>query len=370
MTLMKPHHQHQLPSPLLDGLYCEEDGFFDAAAAAEQQVPDGGGEYGVVLEPQDLLWEEDELVSLISKQRAAASKSGGGGGGGDTDVLQLRCSTDCRREAVDWLLRVKAHYGFTALTCVLAVNYFDRFVSGFDFKEDKPWMGQLAAVACLSLAAKVEETQVPLLLDLQVEDSKYVFEPKTLKKMELLVLSTLQWRMNPVTPISFFDHIIRRLGMNNHLHREFLWRCESLLLCVIADSRFMSFLPSIVAAATMLHVTKEVEACNEEEYRNQLMSVLKVSEDDVIECYELIAELAGWRERSHKRKRPSTQPGSPSGVVDAAFSSDSSNNSWEFASSSSPSSPRHMYKRSRTWDQQMRLPKQNRTFADPISSPH
>jgi cyclin D3 len=60
-----------------------------------------------------------------------------------------------------------------------------------------------------------------------------VFEAKTIQKMELLVLSTLQWRMNPVTPISFFYHIIRRLGLKNHLHWEFLWRCERLNLCVI-----------------------------------------------------------------------------------------------------------------------------------------
>lgn len=67
-----------------------------------------------------------------------------------------------------------------------------------------------------------------------MEESKYVFEAKTIKRMELLVLSTLQWRMNPVTPISFFYHIIRRLGLKNHLHWDFLLRCERLHLSVIA----------------------------------------------------------------------------------------------------------------------------------------
>jgi cyclin D3 len=61
-----------------------------------------------------------------------------------------------------------------------------------------------------------------------------VFEAKTIQRMELLVLSTLKWRMNPVTPISFFDHIIRRLGLKNHLHWEFLWMCERLTLSIIA----------------------------------------------------------------------------------------------------------------------------------------
>jgi cyclin D3 len=48
-----------------------------------------------------------------------------------------------------------------------------------------------------------------------------------------LVLSTLKWRMHPVTPISFFEHIVRRLGLKSRLHWEFMWRCERVLLHVI-----------------------------------------------------------------------------------------------------------------------------------------
>ena len=107
-------------------------------------------------------------------------------------------------KAFEWMLKVNAHYGFSALTVVLAVNYFDRFLSSSCFQRDRPWVSQLAAATCLSLAAKVGETDVPLLLDLQVEETKYVLEAKTILRMELLVLSTLQWKMNPVTPTPFF----------------------------------------------------------------------------------------------------------------------------------------------------------------------
>lgn len=37
-------------------------------------------------------------------------------------------------------------------------------------QQGKAWMIQLLSVACLSLAAKMEETEVPLSLDLQVEE--------------------------------------------------------------------------------------------------------------------------------------------------------------------------------------------------------
>ena len=48
------------------------------------------------------------------------------------------------------------------------------------------------------------KTDVPLLLDLQVEEIKYVLEVKTFQRIGLLMLSTLQWKVNSVTPTSFF----------------------------------------------------------------------------------------------------------------------------------------------------------------------
>lgn len=76
-----------------------------------------------------------------------------------------------------------------------------------------------------------------------MEESKYVFEARTIKRMELLVLSTLEWKMNPVTPLSLVHHIMRRLGFKTNLHWEFLWRCERLLLSVIAGECLNSSLP-------------------------------------------------------------------------------------------------------------------------------
>ncbi|KAJ4966147.1 hypothetical protein NE237_017996 [Protea cynaroides] len=353
--------QRQLESnPLFDALYCEEEHWEEEVGTkehlddAEKETGNGSCLLPLLLLEQELFWEDEELVSLFTKEQ------------------QIHLSIDpalasARREVVEWMLRVIAHYAFCPLTAVLSVNYLDRFLSSFHFQRDKPWMSQLAAVACLSLAAKVEETQVPLLLDLQVEESKYVFEAKTIQRMELLVLSTLQWKMNPVTPISFLDHIIRRLGLKTHLHWVFLRRCERLLLSLLANSRFVRYLPSVLAAATMLHVIDQVEPDNPVEYQNQLMSVLKISKEDLNDCYELIVELTGHGGYSKKRKYESI-PASPSGIIDANFSSDSSNDSWAVASSVT-SSPEPLLKRRRAQEQQMRVPSLNRVFVDVLGSP-
>ncbi|XVF15499.1 hypothetical protein REPUB_Repub09cG0159100 [Reevesia pubescens] len=361
--------QIQSPPLILDGLYCEEEDLGEysfeengSEICGEKTVKKRETFLPLFFIQHDLFWEDDELLSLMSKEK-------------QTHLVYIDVYSDeslvlSRKDALDWIFKVKSHYGFNALTIVLAVNYFDRFISSLKFQKDKPWMGQLAAVACLSLAAKVEETQVPFLLDLQVEESKYVFDSKTIQRMELLVLSTLQWRMNPVTPISYFDHITRRFGLRTNLHWELLCRCERLLLFLIADSRFMVYIPSVLAAATMLHVIKEVEPCHYLEYQKQLIGVLKTCEDKVNACYKLILEFLESHckgNQGHKRKHRSI-PSSPSGVIDASFCCDSSDDSWTMTSSVS-SLPQPLFKRSRPQDQQMRLPSLNRMFVDVLSSP-
>ncbi|PHT68725.1 hypothetical protein T459_28212 [Capsicum annuum] len=154
------------------------------------------------------------------------------------------------------MLQIIGYYGFTDATAILAVNYFDRFVFGFYFQKDKPSMSQLAAVACLSIAAKIEETQVPILLDLQ------------------------------------------RFGFMNKLYLDFLKKCERLILDIalvrnLPDSRILYYTPSVITTIAISFVVNEIESYNATEYQNQLMSVLKVGKDNLDECHDLILELIG-----------------------------------------------------------------------------
>ncbi|KAK9756428.1 hypothetical protein RND81_01G096500 [Saponaria officinalis] len=324
--------QSQLETAIDDDvLYCQEDCTFDninMINSTQKSMIDYVDDTKILLFEQDLTWEEDELTNLLSKQEENSMckvKS-------DPSFLGL-----ARKEAVDWMLKVHSHYSFSVLTALLAVNYLDRFMFRFEFQKDKQWMTQLSAVACLSLAAKVEEISVPLLIDFQVEDCKYMFEAKTIQRMEILVLSTLQWKMNPVTPYSFLDYLTRRFPMKDFLCWEFLRRCERILLSTIADSRFMDYLPSVMAAATILHATDCSELCIGEEYQNRLLGVLGINKDKVEECWQLISEVAArsiFRQSSKRKLAP--RPGSPNGVIDASFSSDNSNDSWAVASVSSP----------------------------------
>ncbi|MBA0682965.1 hypothetical protein Goari_024649 [Gossypium aridum] len=381
MAIQQHEQEETYPSFLLDGLYCEEDEVLEEGSSLS-----GCNNVGDI----DLFWEDEELVSLFSKEMELVLLGPENVESKDDEFLTT-VHREVRREAVEWMLKVNAHYGFTTLTAVLSVNYLDRFLSSFCFQRDKPWMIHLVAVTCLSLAAKVEETHVPLLLDLQVEGTKYVFEAKTIQRMELLVLSTLKWKMHPITPLSFLDHIIRRLGLKTHLHWEFLKRCEHLLLCVISDSRSVRYLPSVLATATMMHVIDQVEIFNPVDYQNQLLNVLKKNKEQVNDCCKLILDLSTGPQNqnnacngfffgrtlahhNHHKRKLETVPGSPSGVIDVDFSCDSSNESWVVGqppSSAAPSvssSPEPPFKKRRGQERGMRLTSLNRVFVDIVAN--
>ncbi|WZY79776.1 hypothetical protein YC2023_026160 [Brassica napus] len=128
------------------------------------------------------------------------------------------------------------------------------------FKYDKAWTMQLLAVACLSLAAKLEETSVPrLLIDLQVGHPEFLFVAKSIQRMELLVVNRLEGRLRAITPCSYISYFLRKMSKSD---QEPSNTFISISLQVIASKAkgidFLEFRPSEVAAAVALYVSGEL----------------------------------------------------------------------------------------------------------------
>lgn len=235
-----------------------------------------------------------------------------------------------RVAAVGWAARAAARLGFSALTAALATAYLDRcFLGGGALQlGSQPWMARLAAVACVALAAKVEETRVPALLDLQLlaagaDADAYVFEAKTVHRMELVVLNALAWRMHPVTPFSFLHPVLAAARLD---------QCESVLLAAMTDCRWPRHHPSAWAAAALLVTAGYGSDGGDAE----LLALINAPKDDVAECAKILSGEAapGFMGFAvdNKRKRAAglhSPPLSPSGVIGAAayFSCDSSTSS-------------------------------------------
>ncbi|XP_023739026.1 cyclin-D1-1 [Lactuca sativa] len=224
-----------------------------------------------------------------------------------------------RQDSINWILNAHSHHRFQPITAILSVNYLDRFLSSSaaSLLGNNGWAFQLLSVACLSLAAKMEEPDVPLLLDLQVLESPFIFEPKSVQRMELLVMEKLNWRLRSVTPFDFIYYFIFKLppsSRTNELH--FHSKCSDLIIKTIRVIDFLGFQPSVIAAAAVISAAGEGVDVPESYYE-------KVNKEMVRSCHQLMEEYLvdtcpSAVHKVRKQWRPDQPPPSPDGVLDAA----------------------------------------------------
>ncbi|KFK32810.1 hypothetical protein AALP_AA6G290800 [Arabis alpina] len=265
-----------------------------------------------------------------------------------TDYLKRLRSGDLelrvRNQALDWILKVCAHYNFGPLCICLSLNYLDRFLTSYELPKDKDWAVQLLAVSCLSLAAKMEETDVPQTVDLQVGDPKFVFEAKTIKRMELLVLNTLNWRLQALTPFSFIDYFIDKIS--GHVSENSIYRSSQFILNTTKAIEFLDFRPSEIAAAAAMSVSisGEIKCIDDEKTMSNL---IYVKQERVEKCLNLMRNLteenvSGARLSSPQQPRLAARvvPASPIGVLEATcLSYKSEERTVQSCTNSSQSSP-------------------------------
>lgn len=297
----------------------------------------GGGSDGVPL-------QSDECLALMVGKESQYLPGG--------DYLKRLQSGDldlgARKQAVDWIGQVHAHFSFGPLCAYLAINYLDRFLSAYELPKNKAWTMQLLAVACLSLAAKMEETDVPLSLDFQVGEARFVFEARTIQRMELLVLSTLRWRMQAVTPFSFIDYFLYKINGDQIPFGTSILRSIQFILSTIKGIEFLEFRASEVAAAVAIAVAEETQTIDIETATSVLIQ--HVEKERVLKCIKMVHDMSliGMSFKDTTASVPSV-PQSPIGVLDAAClsykSDDNTVGSCENFSDNSPDAKRRKLNR-------------------------
>ncbi|XVF44968.1 hypothetical protein PTKIN_Ptkin02bG0165800 [Pterospermum kingtungense] len=227
-----------------------------------------------------------------------------------------------RQDSINWILKVHAYYHFSPVTAFLSINYFDRFLSSHSLPQENGWPFQLLSVACLSLAAKMEEPEVPLLLDLQVFEPRFVFQPKTIQRMELRVMATLNWRLRSVTPFDYLHHFISKLPSRSTLSPDSFSSVFSassdLILSTTRVIDFLPFTPSTMAAAAVLCAAGE----SFEFPAADVFFHESVNKEMVRSCQQLMEEYLidtcpSARLKELRVERPA-EPPSPVGVLDVA----------------------------------------------------
>uniref|UniRef100_A0A7N1A944 Cyclin C-terminal domain-containing protein n=1 Tax=Kalanchoe fedtschenkoi TaxID=63787 RepID=A0A7N1A944_KALFE len=168
-------------------------------------------------------------------------------------------------------------------------------------QETTGWPMQLLSVACLSLAAKMEEPLVPTLPQLQVEGAKFIFESKTIRRMELLVLSVLDWKLRSITPFNFVDYFVEKLDSSGIYKVFLITRATEIILSIIREISFVEYLPSCIAATGVLCAGNEfpIFSCVNAELAESWCDGL--NKETITGCYQLLQDSSVVVKSERKR---------------------------------------------------------------------
>lgn len=269
--------------------------FYAGAAAAEDE--DGDNEY---------------VEQLVSKEASFCSSSDSG----DADCSSAASEDwfrQARLAAVKWILQTRGCFGFGHRTAYLAIAYFDRFF--LRRRVDRaamPWAARLLSVACVSVAAKMEEYGAPALSELDAGGG-YEFCSDSVRRMELLLLSTLGWRMAAVTPFDYLPCFSSRLdrhggggGDDGRDPARVALKSIGFIFATAEAGSVLDYRPSTVAAAAILAASYGALLTREalETKMGNLSPSCHIEKEHVHACYSMMVGDLRSRMSNCKRSLP------------------------------------------------------------------
>lgn len=144
---------------------------------------------------------------------------------------------------VDWLIEVHTRFHLLPETLFLAVNIIDRFLSAKVVQLDRL---QLVGVTAMFIASKYEEVLSPHVANFRhVADDG--FTEAEILSAERYVLTALNYDLSYPNPMNF----LRRISKADNYDIQTRTLGKYLMEISLLDHRFMQYLPSHIAAASM-----------------------------------------------------------------------------------------------------------------------
>ncbi|XP_074302650.1 cyclin-D5-1-like isoform X2 [Silene latifolia] len=161
--------------------------------------------------------------------------------------------------------------------------------------ENKLWAVRLLSVACLSLAAKMEESKVAALSEYPVLDFR--FDSHAIQKMELLVLSTMNWKMGLVTPFAYLHFFAKDVGDQKIVLGNLLSKAVELVMALMQENRLIEYRPSVIALAAVLAASDWQMTQETLKIKVNSVSVWETSdtlqqEKQLLSCYNIMQRLS------------------------------------------------------------------------------
>jgi hypothetical protein len=134
----------------------------------------------------------------------------------------------------------------------IAMSFFDRYLSRYSVDET---LTQLVAMTCLYLAVKIHSCKKISITSI-VSLSRGFFRLDQVVKMEMCIMKSLNWYLNPPTPSTFVDILYPLMvelvgGEDEDSVAEIKDLAKYLLELSVCDSYFINKNPSLIAHAAI-----------------------------------------------------------------------------------------------------------------------
>lgn len=180
---------------------------------------------------------------------------------------------------VDWLIEVHTRFHLLPETLFLAVNIIDRFLSTKAVQLDRL---QLVGVTAMFIASKYEEVLSPHVANFRhVADDG--FTEAEILSAERYVLTALNYDLSYPNPMNF----LRRISKADDYDIQTRTLAKYLMEISLLDHRFMSYLPSRIAAASMYMARKILERG---EWNATLSHYAGYNEDEIEPVFQLMVD--------------------------------------------------------------------------------
>lgn len=168
----------------------------------------------------------------------------------DEGSICLPCPSAWREKIVEWCFQVVDHCDMDRDLVFIAMSFFDRYLSRYSVDET---LTQLVAMTCLYLAVKIHSSKKISIISI-VSLSRGFFRLDQVVKMEMCIMKSLNWYLNPPTPSTFVDilyPLMEELVGGDDSASEIKDLAKYLLELSVCDSYFINKNPSLIAHAAI-----------------------------------------------------------------------------------------------------------------------
>lgn len=177
------------------------------------------------------------------------------------ETVQTRGMTDAwRAKIASWFRELGEAFDMRSETVAIATNYLDRYLSRRSCESVDL---QLAATASIFLASKVEEQRHFRTGDL-VSLCGGLFSRADLRLMELELMMTLGWLLNPPTIHSNVHHLVALVDSDSRDRRSLVDRALKYADKAREDYAMLRYPPSLAAVAAVVCALRTLDAPFEE----------------------------------------------------------------------------------------------------------